>query len=579
MKNKSLIFVLSIILLSIKTQATLYQDMSDFEQEAVDQAMAFYGLSPELSPDNKNINNIFIYTQEPFSKHSGFLSWFDKLHVNTKNSVINRYLLFKKNDHYDAQRIKDSEFYLRRFSHIRSLAVVVPVKSADQRKGTLDILVVTRDILSLRPSFNIDAIGKIITDLSFSLGEYNLLGLNKTLSMGYSYKQAYNLFSSCYFDPLFLGSQFELLIKPSLILAHETLFYEGFLGELELKRPLISRYDKWGFSFSTAFGAKPVIDFKGDKIRQVLLLDVANGRKIERRYRWRFGQGRLLFRRSFGLENKKELFFGYGINLKKPLIPKDLDLTQAEEASFKKNVLPRDELESFLILGASYFQDRYLTLYGYNNFQLQETKRLGPFVSLSGELASRDLLFSDHNFIRPDFRFSFTHQIYRDSFFNFSFYGETRFDGSWSDNMLKGGLSIVSPLWPKVGRLVVDSNLAAVFNNRDNTKFVLGAESGIRGVTSRYYLGDKAFRANVEFRSSSYKLWLVYVGGVLFYDVGSAYNKIKDANATHSLGFGLRILAPQISSQLFRIDLGFPIYGRGQKHNVVIPTFGIGQAF
>ncbi|HXW60528.1 MAG TPA: hypothetical protein VEK06_03220, partial [Myxococcota bacterium] len=154
-----------------------------------------------------------------------------------------------------------------------------------------------------------------------------------------------------------------------------------------------------------------------------------------------------------------------------------------------------------------------------------------------------------------------------------------RFDGVWSNNTLKGGMSFVSPMWPKVGRLVLDASIASALNNRDNKKFVLGAESGLRGVTSRFYLGAQAFKANAEFRTAPYDLWILYVGGVLFYDAGSAFELWSQANMTQSIGFGLRILAPQISSQLFRIDLGFPISGRGRNYDVVVPSFGIGQAF
>ena len=108
---------------------------------------------------------------------------------------------------------------------------------------------------------------------------------------------------------------------------------------------------------------------------------------------------------------------------------------------------------------------------------------------------------------------------------------------------------------------------------------MLGSESGIRGVESRAYSGEKAFRANLEWRSLPFGVWIFYVGGVVFYDVGAAFDKWNKANATHALGFGLRFLAPQVSSLPFRFDLAFPVYGKGTWQHVVVPSFGLGQAF
>jgi outer membrane translocation and assembly module TamA len=73
--------------------------------------------------------------------------------------------------------------------------------------------------------------------------------------------------------------------------------------------------------------------------------------------------------------------------------------------------------------------------------------------------------------------------------------------------------------------------------------------------------------------------WIFHFGGVVFYDVGAAFDKWHEANATHAIGVGLRFLAPQISAVLFRVDVAFPIYGQGKEHHVVVPSFGTGQAF
>lgn len=572
------VYLLLIFGLSLESLATLYSQISDFERKAVDKGMALFGLMPELSPDNKIIDQIYVLTEPPFSERSGFLAFFDRLHIDTKTSVIRRYLFFSEGDFYSSEAVKDSELYLRRLENVRSLAVIVPVRSKAQAKDRVDLLVVTRDLLSLSPAFSFAANGTTLTDLTAAFGENNLLGYNKSISAAYDYKQALHLLSLRYFDPSFLGTRYELMLKPGLILERNTLQFDGYVGEFEFKRPLLSRSDKWGFGIDGQFGSKPVIDFSGKQIRTFAFPELPSASPVERMYRWRYAQGKAQVRRSFGFNKKKEVYAGYGLNVKRPSIPDSLHLTELEQESFKRHVLPRNEIESYISLGAAYFEDRYMTLYDYNNFKLQETKRIGPMITVANDFSSL-ILGSDTNFLRPEVKISFMQPLMTESFFSMSFFSSNRYDGAWSNNTLKASFGFVSPTAPKIGRLVLESSIASALNSRDNQKYVLGAESSLRGVPSRFYLGSQGFRTNVEFRGAPFELWIVHVGGVLFYDVGGAFEHWERANLTQSLGFGLRILAPQISSQLFRIDLGFPIYGRGKDYNVVVPSFGIGQAF
>jgi outer membrane protein assembly factor BamA len=76
-----------------------------------------------------------------------------------------------------------------------------------------------------------------------------------------------------------------------------------------------------------------------------------------------------------------------------------------------------------------------------------------------------------------------------------------------------------------------------------------------------------------------FPLWILHTGFVLFYDAGAAFKEWRSAYPTQSIGVGLRVLAPQISSELFRFDLGFPIYGPRKRDHVVVPSLGLGQAF
>jgi outer membrane protein assembly factor BamA len=230
-------------------------------------------------------------------------------------------------------------------------------------------------------------------------------------------------------------------------------------------------------------------------------------------------------------------------------------------------------------VGFDYFHNHFLTLSDLNTYNLQENIRLGPYFQISSDLASSHVLFSTHSFIRARMKYSFVQKLYKDSFISISMSSADRYDGQFSDDVYKFGANYSSHRLAGLGRLIMDLRLSTSYGNRDNNRFVLGSGSGVRGVESRFYSGEKGFRANFEFRSSPIELLMFNAGLVLFYDVGAAFDRFADANATHALGLGFRVLAPQVSSIPFRFDLAFPIYGVGRKYHAVVPSFGSGQAF
>lgn len=576
------IFCISMAL-ALPTVSTLYSDLSSLEKSVVDEGLALYKLTPLSNPEGRVIRTIYSTISEPFSSDAGFLTSLNKLHINTKEDILKSQIFFNQGEHYDAGLIRDSELFLRSQGLVRSLAVIVPVQGKDLKPGEMDLLVATKDLLSLRPTFNFKGSGVgsnfLLTNVMVALGEHNFLGYNKSIAGIYEMQQGAHIASARYFDPRLLGSMWQLTLKPSILWTRDSFQFDGFLGDFRLEKPLLSEKDRWGYGIDTSYGSRSIIDFNGSKIRTFDIPSVNGMHSVEKKYRWRYGKGSVYGRYSRGKTHKKEVFFGYGINIKRPSILAESKLDEAQRAYFTKHVLPRNERESFFNIGFAYFQNRFLTLYDYDNYKLQETTRLGPSLSIGNDFALKTLLLSDHDFVRPEVKLSFTKDLGRDAFFNV--FGSTynRFDGEWTDNLYKTGFSLVSPQFFGLGRAVVEGRLSMVFDNRDNQQFTLGSDSGIRGVESRFYSGDKGFRTNFEIRSAPIDIWIFHAGLTLFYDVGSAFNQWHKANATHAIGLGLRLLAPQISSVPFRIDIAFPIYGIGKDYHVVLPSFGTGQAF
>jgi outer membrane protein assembly factor BamA len=115
-----------------------------------------------------------------------------------------------------------------------------------------------------------------------------------------------------------------------------------------------------------------------------------------------------------------------------------------------------------------------------------------------------------------------------------------------------------------IGRLVSSASWTAR-RNADNSEVVLGGDNGLRGHPSGAFskLGGSVMRATVEARTLPLVIASVHVGGVAFYDAGSVYTRLGDAEFHHGAGIGLRVLFPQFNYDPFRLDFGVPLDGDG----------------
>lgn len=566
-----------IFLLAIKCPASLYYELSSLEKSVVDEALALFGRIPVDDAEGKRIKDIFIFTAPPFTKEAGILHAFNHIHVNTKDFIIRRDMSAEPGDIFDSSVIEDNERVLRKRSQVRSIVVIIPVRAKTGPRSEVDLLVATKDLLSLGVSFNFAGSASNITNFMVSLAEHNLLGFNKSMSAAYEMQQGTHIFSGSYFDPSLFGSSLQMSINESLLFLRQGFGYDGLLSDIRLAKPLLVQTDTWGYGLSFKWGAKTVFDFQGGNLRTFEIVTDAGKKTVDRTYRYRYGAGSLYGIYSLGTAYKKEFSFGYGFNLKNPSILVK-DLTPEETAIYQNKILPVDEFESFINLGFSYFQNHFLTLYDYNNFRVEETVRIGPQLSISADFASMPLFLSDHNFIRPKLSLAYTQSLGSDAFLNVSASSSNRLENSFTDNTYRTSFSAVSPKI-YVGRIILSGGLAQTFDNRDNQKFILGSDSGLRGVESRFYSGTKGLSFNTEIRSVPLDLWIIHAGLVAFYDVGSAFDSWSKVNATQAVGLGVRVLAPQVSSLPFRIDVAFPLSGPGKNYHTVVPSFGVGQAF
>ncbi|MEM9057126.1 MAG: POTRA domain-containing protein, partial [Pseudomonadota bacterium] len=102
----------------------------------------------------------------------------NRLHIVTRDDVIEQQLLFAPGDVYDRRLLEESERILRRNGYFFD-ASITPLPQAD---GTVDVEVKTKDVWSLTPDFSFTRNGGE-TRWAIGLEEENLLGLGQSIEV------------------------------------------------------------------------------------------------------------------------------------------------------------------------------------------------------------------------------------------------------------------------------------------------------------------------------------------------------------------------------------------------------------
>ncbi len=561
--------------------------LSPLERASVGRALARRGLTIEPAPWGKVIGKVHIHNEDVFAEKSRFLQFFNLFHYTTREGPIRDELAIVEGELWDQERVEETGRLLRD-PLWSSVVAVVPVRSA--RPGKVDLLVVTRDIWSLRLNTKYTFQQGKLTDLSLSLSENNFLGTRSVLAAAITMDQGAVAVGPLFIDKNLFGQHVELRARVDAVLNRDALFdgslsREGSQSTIAISRNLWSLASKWGAG--ATFTHRYAIDrsFVGTSPRPVRCpLDgspcqttgfnpsmVPDEEKLPFIYEMRrWGLSTFAVRQWGGRALKQQLSLGYGIDSQRPQLLDSFPGTPEQRAPFIAAVLPRSELTSVPSIGYGLFTPRFRTMRNVSTFDLAEDIRLGPEFDLSYGVGL-EVLGSDRNFQRGSVGVGWTVPWCRDGFVRATASASTRRqDGRWIDNTASATLRVVTPTY-EFTRLVALFTVATRWNDESNRFFAIGSDDGLRGFAINEFAGQRLARANVEVRTTAFPLWVFRVGGVLFYDLGGADDTFGQMKLYSNVGYGFRMLIPQTSRELFRFDLAVPLEDgvrtkRGQPH-------------
>jgi hypothetical protein len=559
---------------------------SSLERLSVRRAITARGYEVEPSPWGKVIGKIEVYNEDVFAEKNRLLGFFNHFHVTSKEFAVRREVVVRVGDVYNQLQIEESERRLRD-PMFTSVIAIIPIRS--KNAGEVDVLVVTRDIWSLRLNTAYTVQQGELTNLAISLSENNFLGRRKVVAAAFTMDQGAIATGPLYIDKNFLGKYIDFRARVNTILNRDALIQNGRLDNegssstITLSKTLWKLSSKWGWG--TTFTHRFAIDrrFAGTELRNVRC--PLDGSACELRFdpsttpetellpwiydmkRWGISTYAV---RQWGTKVKQQATFGYSLDSQRPTLLSSFAGTAEQRAPLERAILPRSEVTSVPYVSYSLFTPRYRTRRNVQTYDLAEDLRLGPDLDISYGVGLK-ALGSTSNFQRGGISAGYTLPWCKDGSARLSGAISTRLQGGeFYDNNTSLSARIVTPTRCEGGdvrggahtaRLVVESTIASRWNNLSPTLLTIGSDNGLRGYNINEFFGERLFGTQAEIRTFPIPVWVFRAGAVVFYEFGGAADSFKELDIHHDVGFGIRALTPQTSRELFRFDLAFPMDG------------------
>ena len=553
--------------------------LSSLERASLVRALTARGYELDPAPWGKVIAAVRVYNEDVFAEPTPLRELLNYFHITTKESAIRAEAVVSAGERWDQPRIDETARRLRD-PLWTSVVAVVPVKA--QAPGTVDVLIVTRDIWSLRLNTQYTFQQGKLTNLSMSLSENNFLGKRDLLAAALTMDQGAIAVGPLFIDKNLFGEHLDLRAQVNEIITrddltlHSKIHTEGTTSSFSLTRPLWSLASEWaaGASFSHRFAIDR--QYRNIALDTYKYEDPGTGAitSFDRQYAVRRWSASAYATRQWGDGLKQQLSVGHTVDSVRARPLDDFTGDADQRAAFIAAVLPPPEVTSAPFVEYVLFTPRYRTLRNVATFALAEDLRTGPDldVVLSFGLTP---LGSDKNFQRLSSAAGWTIPWTRDGFVRVATGLGSRYqEGELINNNATWSVRAAAPPLAGLVRFVAQTSLSTRWDNRQRTFFTIGSDTGLRGFGINEFSGQRYADFQLEARSAPYPLWVLRLGAVAFYDLGGAADSLAQLELHQDAGLGIRMLIPQLSAQLWKFDFAIPFDGANQGRLRFLAGFG-----
>ncbi|MBX3127439.1 MAG: BamA/TamA family outer membrane protein [Polyangiaceae bacterium] len=548
-------------------------EYSSYEQEAIADAVVHLGASREPSPAGKRIEDIRIVTLEVIEERDPYPRFFNAFHVTSRPYVIERELLFRRGQLYDHRRIDESARNLR---NLRQLSVVLIVPLRGSSPDSVVLLVITKDVWSLRMNTDIAAVDGRVTRLLLQPAEENWLGTHTLVGALFVLLPATYSFGGQFINRRVAGSRIASSVSANVIFNRDTGDTEGSFGSFSYGQPLYSAESRWAWRAAVAWQDLIFRSFIGPDLRTFDAAATPQDDAIDYVYDYARYYGVSLLTRSTGRRHKLDFSAGVELDHRKAR-PRGLARVEPIAAQeFIRQELPVSDTRVGPMVQVRAYTSDYRKVLDFETLGLQEDYRLGHELAVRVYPASEHVassrtllgLFAGAGYTAPfgdglaRAMVSSTHELA---------------DDARSDALFQANTRVVTPRLG-FGRVVHDTQLLHRYENYLNERFTLGGSGRLRGYPPDAFIGRDMVSSNLEYRSAPVSLLSTLFGGAVFYDVGDVFDGASDLRLKQSVGLGLRVLFPQANRIVMRLDYGVPVTARGLEWPGSL-FLAFGQAF
>ncbi len=533
------------------------EEYSDYEQETLDLVLESRGVTLDPQPAGKRIVGIDVEVLDVIEERDpapNFLNWF---HANSRDHVIRRELLFLRGERYEQQLARESERNIRALRQ-ESLVIIAPLATGEP--DTVRVLVIAKDIWSLRLNSDYRFQGGALEYLMLQPSEENLAGTHRRVLAQVIYEPDTLSFGGKAYEPRLAGSRTLAAVDGNVIVNHATGEIEGSFGDVQYGLPLYSTRQKWSWGAVASWHTEVSRRFIGTN-QASFDRDPDDGVDDGIPYQWdsEIIAGRVSATRSYGTDVKSDVTFGAEAQRSVFRTPDLGAYDPAAARAFVDSELPMSDTRNGPFVQYHLYLNSFASLLDMETMSLQESYVLGPELYLRFYPVA-EVFGSTRNFFGYRATMAYSLKVgdgFGRGYVSGTLEAEPRGEAIY-DSLVQTGFRYVSPRFV-IGRLVHDGTMAFRGHNFSNSFVTLGGGGRLRGYASGLFIGDHLLASNLEFRSRAFSLWTVQVGGALFYDVADAFDEFGQLRMKQGAGFGLRVLFPQLERTVMRVDWGFAL--------------------
>jgi hypothetical protein len=557
-------------------------DYSLYEQQTLTGVMEELRLSPDPAPEGKMIERVEVLPLDVFEQRDVLPRWLNVFHATTRKSIVRHEVLLREGDRYQQAVVDDTIRNLRRLPGVPQLSVVLVVAASGSTPDRVVLVVITKDVWSLRLNWDVVADPGGIDELVLQPSETNFLGTHQILGATFVLEPITYTVGAHYLVPRIGDSRIAIQASADVMVNRQTGSPEGSYGQLVAGEPLFAGDTKWAWDTSVAY--QDVFLRRYVNAQLYGYLDPATQQSLPFEYHSRQYAAAAEVTRSFGWDVNHDFTLAAGTTRTVNAVPTPPPGVSAQTVGdFQRQFVPLSDTRVGPSLSYHTYQMRFVRVIDFDTLALQEDYRLGHDVLL-GVFPSFRAVGSTRDVVRLDASAQYTWAV-RDGLFRLSVASRTEPEPSRiADASLQPTAHLATPTIAGLGRVVLDGTLLWRWRNYLNQTSLLGGADRLRGFPTNFFVGGSMLDYNVELRSRPVEILSMELAGVAFYDVGDAFTTIDHLIPFQSVGAGIRTLFPWLDRTVFQADIGFPVVRPlDPATGVPIPPYSFivsfGQAF